>query len=941
MESKPVKTQKNISNSNNTNIKPNKINSIKNTPNNIELRKKLNSKLESFNQNPNMYVNEVMQSELKNLSRENLELKFCLDKLNQRFEKELKYLKNESISKTKEINSSKEIIKKNIALIELLGNKISNYEKIFKEMQQSSDKKKNDKDVNERMIQLEKENNELKLEIKSYDEVMKNFKDDMASKKEIFMEIENMKIDMEKYLKTMDNLYQEIGDKDEQIIQLKKQLDSMTKNPPELNNINNTDNKGNNNSDLNQELEKSKLKQKNLENELNEVKKNYESAKEYNIKMQNLTKEASDMVKNSIDSREKMKQEYDKAINELVEKYEKQIQFMKLVIVEQNEKYEKELEDLKNKQNENKDNSQDNNNNKEEKKEVIKDEKEEEEKNRYLEKLKKDNAMLLEQNSELKKMNDILVSKMKELPDLNTRFNELFETVKLLKEENDFLKNSMKDTKIMQMLQLEQEKENEEDIEEKENSKDNNINNINNNNEDENKLTPEELIVLESIMKDIENGEDKKGDYDMNKLLILENILKKLDNQKNEENIDDNEDKDKADKVMEEKNIINENNNNINNDEEDINLPLKKPENGNNNININSNEKASNNNNKILYNKKLPNSITKKTENNADKKNILNSVKKNLNPSSEKENNKSMEESNEEEDEETTPNQINENFNLYKPIKEGMLSFNLSKKIYNTITPKNYDEFLQVFDPDTSVQYNTLEGLFIIPSNKSTKLFYYSSLKNTISDLFNLSSNHSGGCLFLDNSSKNIIAVGGQNSKKVEKFSFETGKLEQLSELPFFISKMTCTQIGNKLYSFFGESQEEKNSSKILVLDMDKNEEGWQEIEYQNDADFNVLTGMSCTNLNDKELLFIGGIIDNKEPNEKLIYFNLDDKKLIKLDKSLPESKIKKYEFTQNTAFNLFINGDIITYANIDNYNHVHMLDNELHYDLYLTPDEM
>ena len=41
---------------------------------------------------------------------------------------------------------------------------------------------------------------------------------------------------------------------------------------------------------------------------------------------------------------------------------------------------------------------------------------------------------------------------------------------------------------------------------------------------DKSKLTPEELIVLESIMKDIENGEDKKGDYDMNKLIILENI---------------------------------------------------------------------------------------------------------------------------------------------------------------------------------------------------------------------------------------------------------------------------------------------------------------------------------------------------------------------------------------------------------------------------------
>ena len=36
--------------------------------------------------------------------------------------------------------------------------------------------------------------------------------------------------------------------------------------------------------------------------------------------------------------------------------------------------------------------------------------------------------------------------------------------------------------------------------------------------------------------------------------------------------------------------------------------------------------------------------------------------------------------------------------------------------------------------------------------------------------------------------------------------------------------------------------------------------------------------------------------------------------------------------------FNVFLNGDIISYTNIDDNNQVHILDNELKYDLYLTP---
>jgi hypothetical protein len=267
-----------------------------------------------------------------------------------------------------------------------------------------------------------------------------------------------------------------------------------------------------------------------------------------------------------------------------------------------------------------------------------------------------------------------------------------------------------------------------------------------------------------------------------------------------------------------------------------------------------------------------------------------------------------------------------------------MLSFSLSKRNYTTTIPNNFDKFLEVFDPDTSLQYNTLEGLFIIPSNKCNQLYYYSSKKNTINELFVLKENHSGGCLFLDNISKNIIALGGTDSKAVEKFEFENGKLEQLPQLSSYRSKITCNQIGSKIYCFFGITKENNNKSIVEYLDLGDIEQGWKEFKFNNSAEFNVISGMSCINLNDNELFIIGGLLDNGIPNEKLLYFNIENQSLMKIDKNLPDSENKVYLFTQNTMFNLFVNGDIITFANIDDNNQVHMLDNDLCYDLYLIP---
>ena len=472
---------------------------------------------------------------------------------------------------------------------------------------------------------------------------------------------------------------------------------------------------------------------------------------------------------------------------------------------------------------------------------------------------------------------------------------------------------------ILENILKKLENKNDDDDKEEEENKDEDNKENNNNIENENENDNEEENNIE--------------DLKYKKQLLLEEMLKSLGEGLNDNNEDNEENKSEEKKSDENK---------LDNNKD---LPLKI-----NNINKNATIKDKINNNNIpnkIYNKKLLKLSPKSNKKVSDNNNI-NKDKKLINNISEKDDNEKKEktkteveneeEENEEEEDENSPNQINENFNLYKPTKDGMLSFSLSKKNFSTIIPNKYEDFLKVFDPGTSVQYNTLEGLFIIPSNKCNQLFYYSSKKNTMNDLFLLNENHSGGCLFLDNISKNIIALGGYESKAVEKFGFESRQLEKLPDLSTHRSKITCNQIGNKIYCFFGNSKENPNKSVVEYLDLDSVEEGWIEIDFENQAEFGVIAGMSCINLNDNELLIIGGIINNNIPNEKLLYFNIETKKVMKLDKNLPDSEDKVYLFTQNTMFNLFVNGEIISFANIDDNNQVHVLNNELCYDLYLTP---
>ena len=851
------------------------------------------SKIKVSNINSEINPNESMKQEMTKLRKENAELKFCLNNVNKKFDNELKEIKNNNELKDKELKETKEILKKNAALIELLGEKINNYEKTIetlKEEQNLNDEQEL-KNTDDKYKNLIESNKKLKEELTIKENMINSIKNELNTKNQIYEEINRMRSEMENYLQTMDKLYGEIESRDGIIKQLKNDIQVIQNKYQneinELKNKNNLDDLNNLKGDekLLSELKASKEKEIKLNQELSEMQKNYNEIKASNDKMKELAKESNTMIKSAIDSRDKLKNDYEKAIKELIEKYEKQIKFMKTVLAKQSEEFEEKLKNVesgvgqKNKKSEKEGGGDDH-----------PDEKMEE-----MMKIIKDNKELLKQNEELKNLNEVILSKMKELPNLEQKYTDLFDTVKLLQEENNLLKEA---SKYSSMIELSQSKI-------KEIPSDTNVNNTNTNIFEDTPKTKSQINKKENNNININNNKQKS-----------KNLL--LDDDDSEES-ENNKEKDEDIPIIKQKEIVFDKNNNTNN-----------PESLKNN--------DSNKNFKVYNKKKLPRQTSPKLS------------KDNIEINNNKSGNNLQNDSDEQKEEEIDTNLsgnnklqesndlINPNFNLYKPIKEGLLTFNLSKKNYYTIMPEKYDEFWESFEPETSIQYNTLEGLFLVNSKQNNQLYYYSSKKNTFSALFQFTEDHSYGCLFLDNLSKNIIAIGGKNSKLVEKFSFEDGTMKQLPPLSTHRSKMTCCQVGEKIYCFLGLSKERPNESIVEFLDLNNLSEGWTEVKFENQTSFDVLTGMSCVNLNDNELFIIGGLVDDKTPNEKLLYFNTEQNELFELNKDLPDSEDKNYLFTKNTMFNVFLNGNIISYTNIDDNNQVHILDNELKYDLYLTP---
>ena len=120
-------------------------------------------------------------------------------------------------------------MKKNASLIELLGEKISNYEKLIEQMKEEQNLNLNNEEQgiqsgDEKYINLVDNNKKLKEELMLKENMINNIKKELNTKNEIFEEINRMKAEMESYLQTMDKLYGEIESRDGIIKQLKNDI---------------------------------------------------------------------------------------------------------------------------------------------------------------------------------------------------------------------------------------------------------------------------------------------------------------------------------------------------------------------------------------------------------------------------------------------------------------------------------------------------------------------------------------------------------------------------------------------------------------------------------------------------------------------------------------------------------------------------------------------
>ena len=101
------------------------------------------------------------------LRKENAELKFSLNNINKKFDNELKEIKKNNELKNKELKETKEIMSKNADLIELLGGKITHYEKLISDIKerQNTEEEEALKSGDNKYITLVDNNKKLKKEL--------------------------------------------------------------------------------------------------------------------------------------------------------------------------------------------------------------------------------------------------------------------------------------------------------------------------------------------------------------------------------------------------------------------------------------------------------------------------------------------------------------------------------------------------------------------------------------------------------------------------------------------------------------------------------------------------------------------------------------------------------------------------------------------------------
>ena len=279
-----------------------------------------------------------------------------------------------------------------------------------------------------------------------------------------------------------------------------------------------------------------------------------------------------------------------------------------------------------------------------------------------------------------------------------------------------------------------------------------------------------------------------------------------------------------------------------------------------------------------------------------------------------------------------------DSFYLYTITKEGkLIEFDLMEKKYrkiNTKEIKDWNIFISQYKTfyEGSLLLNTFQGLFILTGKYYKDLFYFSKKYNSVSKINQLNYGHKYGALILTPNSENIIVIGGE-SKEVEILNIENGQIQQLSNLLTKRVNSAYAFIDDKIFAFFG-----RNNNQIEYLDM-KNKSKWELIKFNNkDNKLSNYEGLAAIPINNKEILIVGNMINNKAMRFK---FNYNKSKIdycemgIKYDNS-------KYTFDKDKYFNNFINfekfgkdGNYLNqFVGIDSLGNIHYINNDLTYSV-------
>ncbi len=290
-------------------------------------------------------------------------------------------------------------------------------------------------------------------------------------------------------------------------------------------------------------------------------------------------------------------------------------------------------------------------------------------------------------------------------------------------------------------------------------------------------------------------------------------------------------------------------------------------------------------------------------------------------------------------------NSQNMNYYLFTIEKNSILVFNCLTHKFSKLLPTNIESFLKEYEFEGSSHFNIFEGLFILTSSEFNNLFYFSYRKNEIINLIKFNFNHKFGSLFMTDSNKFLIILGGKNQKKVEKFSIEKKTIENLPDLNYARMQSAINIIDKrKIFIFFGieNNNENNNKNSIEYLNLDEIKNGWKIINLNYKENLSELKGCSGINLGNNEIVILGGNNNGKNTN-KMFNINLNNNKISLVNESIPISNNKKndfYTFNKFSMFKKYVINENVYYINFDDENEVHLVNDELKNNIFIKEED-